>query len=448
MRKFAALLLLTSLAVAYAPAQVTYKNLKVAFGKVRRADGSYADLKGMTVRAKITPINASDVAPKSEFEKLLSRISPQRAGRAPISSIYAADQDPGNTGTPIYGLIDEEIGPSASILDDIEINPTHVNRPWQTITFGMENPLFKDTLIRWTIMDEYNPAAPVGTSAFAPYPVPGNYLLDFGVRWPGNTTNLPLVKVEVGIALAQVSAPQTQFWFSQQFRELPNYNAPDPEAPMEASIRNVFNQAAPPTVGFSDVYFWYDIDLDGMYQESEKDTFQFEELGNLLLVIKASTTGTLQDLNPISVALETGNYVSGDFTDLWFSDDFYYRAKPDYTLPRTTPPLQIVAEGISPIAAINSFALNWETAAEGGSGTEIVQLWRYSGTPGWVTVRTRTLNGTDSNTTYVYTNSNPAQFVNATTRRVKAKIIITPPTTSARSFQARVDRVRWTVGLP
>ncbi|MEQ1933698.1 MAG: hypothetical protein ABL962_07455, partial [Fimbriimonadaceae bacterium] len=304
----------------------------------------------------------------------------------------------------------------------------------------------KSTLIRWTIMDQYNPAAPAGTSAFQPYPIPSTYLLDFGVIWPGNTSQLPLVKVEISIASAQVAAPQTQFWFSQQFRQFNGF--PDPDAPMESAIRNVFNQAAPATVGFSDVFFWFDLDENGMYEEAERDTFQLEELGNLLLVIKATTSGSLQDLNPISVTQDIGHFVSGDFTDLWFSDDFYYRSRPDYTQPRNVPPIQMSVEGISPTANINSIAFNWETATEGGAGTEVVQMWRYTGTPGWVTVKTRALGGTDSNTTYVYTNANPAQFVNPTNRRVKAKIMVTPSPFSSRTFSARVDRTRWTVGLP
>ncbi|MEQ1820924.1 MAG: hypothetical protein ABL949_00245 [Fimbriimonadaceae bacterium] len=446
MRKFAALLLLSSLVVAFAPAQTTYKNLKVAFGKVRRADGSYADITGMTLKAKITPLHIKEIGLETAADRLVAKLSHPRAGRAPITAIYSADQDPGNTGNPQYGVIDSEVGPSSSILDDIEINAAHVNKPWQTLTFGFENSLFNDTLIRWTVMNQYNPAAPNGSSAFQPYPVPGNYLLDFGLIWPGNTTTLTQVKVELSIAAAQVAAPQTLFWFSQQFHQFNGF--PDPDAPMDSSIRNAFNQISPPTIGFSDVFFWYDLDEDGMYQEQEKDTFNNEGLGNLLMVIKATTTGTLQDLNPISVTLDKGVFVSGDFTDLWFSDDFYYRAKPDYTQPRSVVPTQVIVEGISPSATVNSFAFNWETATEGGGGTEVVQLWRYRGTPGWVTVKTRTLSGTDSNTTYVYTNANPEQFVDLTTRRVKAKILVTPPATAARAFQTRIDRTRWTVGLP
>lgn len=453
MRSYAALIMGAVFVASAVASDVTYTTLTMAYGKVRRADGTYADLKGMKVPARIERVKSviSEKPPTSYFSPAINSM-----GAAPalaLTSIYWADQDPNNSGALPYG----EIGggfPSCSVLDDIQVNSNALNAPWQQITWGMNNPTPHNFLIRWTVWNSYNSSAPNGASAFQPYPIPPTYMLDFGVIWPSSQTQTGPIKVTINIAAAQVSAPQTNFWFSQQFRQ---YQFPgNPDAPFDLSVANLFNQSLPPQVGFSDVFYWLDAEgnPDGKYEEQEKDIFGEPPAppmqGNLLLKIEANTSGTLQDLQPTAAILEKGIYISGDFSDLHFSDDFYYKARPDSTLPRSVPPIQLRIDGRSPSANINSISFNVESSVVGGTATQKLQLYRFGGpTPGWVDVNTRTLNSVDSNYTYVYTNANPEYFVNpADQNRVRARVLITPSPDAARSFTAQIDRGRWSVGLP
>lgn len=453
MRRFAAFLLLASLAGSAVAQDVTYTTLTVAYGKVRMKDGSYADLKGMKLPAKIERVTSTIMQkpPTPYFESAI-RKAPAFAPLA-LQAFYWADQDPNNTNSLPYGAIDPEFD-SCSVLDDIQVAGNTVNVPWQQLTWAMTNPQAHDFLIRWTVWNAYNANAPAGTSAFSPYPVPSNYLLDFGIKWPATQTQTGPIKVTINIAAAQVYAPQSQFWFSQQFRQ---WQFPgNPDAPFDNSVGNLFNHLLPPQVGFSDVFFWLDGpegDSDGMYEEQEKDIFgdtQNPQQGNLMLKIEGNLSGTIQDCNPTAAILEKGGYISGDFTDLWFSDDFYYKAKPDWTQPRSVEPLQLTVEGRSPSANINSISFSCESGTTGGNATQKIQMYRFGGpTPGWVDVDTRAIATADGNVTYIYTGANPQYFINtADQNRLRARVKITPDGSVARGFNVRFDRCRWQVSTP
>jgi hypothetical protein len=452
MRKYAALILGMLFAGSAVASDVTYTTLTVAYGKVRRKDGTYADLKGLKVPARIERVKTArrNPPPTPSFRPAISS-APAPLSAAVLTNIYWADQDPNNSGSLPYGEIDPEFV-SCSVLDDIQINANGVNAPWQQLTWGMDNPAPHDFLIRWTIWNSYNASAPNGTSAFQPYPVPPTYMLDFGVKWPVTQTMTGPIKVTINIAAAQVAAPQTMFWFSQQFRI---WQFGNPNAPFDTTVANLFNQSLPPQVGSSDVFYWLDLEggPDGKYEEQEKDIFgetQNPLQGNLLLKIEGNTSGSLVDALPTAAVLEQGVFVSGDFSDLHFSDDFYYIAQPNYTLPRTVEPIQLRIDGRSPQANINSISFTVESSTVGGDATQKLQLYRFGGaTPGWVDVNTRTINGVDSSFTYVYTGANPQHFVNpADQNRVRARVLVTPGAGAARSFVARIDRGRWAIGLP
>lgn len=428
--------------------------IPLLYCKVRQKDGTVVNLQGVKLTGTMVPIRGTSIQPSRgnftgpDLSSLLGQ-SP-RQGRAPLQSMYWADQDPNNTGSPIYGVIDPEIGPSCSILDDIQINSGHVGKILNQLMFGMSNEFFHNVLVRYTVMTGYNQGAPAGTSAFTPWPVPPDYLLDFGFIWNGSLQGgNPLFKVLLGgFAPYQISFPQDQVWLSQQFL-VPN-NPPDPfTADFDETTMAVFNQSAPPQVGFSDLFFWYDFNPpDKMYEEQEKDTFNNEGLGNLLLRLVVDSSGSIVDLNPSTVIVDKGFYDSGDLTDLWFSDDFYYKARPDYTLNRGVPPIQIIVEGVTPNANITSLSFNVESACDGGGGVQKLQLYKYSSPAGWVDVNTRSLDGNDYNYTYFWNQGSPSQFVNPTTRRMRAKVLVTPDPTASRGFKLRLDRTRWTVGLP
>jgi hypothetical protein len=455
MRRFAAILLM-AISVGAAVAQdVTYTTLTIAYGKVRRKDGTYANIAGMKVPAKIERVKATTGhrPPASFFDPLV--LPPQTHSSMVLQPLYWADQDPNNTNSSPYGEIDSTEFSSCSVLDDIQVNTNAINVAWQQLTFGMDNPTPHDFLIRWTVWNAYNPNAPDGTSAFSPYPVPSTYLLDFGVKWPHTQTQVGPIKVTINIASAQVYAPQTNFWFSSQFRQ---WQGGNPNAPFDDSVKNLFNQSSPPQMGFSDIYYWLDYvgsGADGKYEEQEKDIFGDASAplqGNLLLKIEGNLSGSITDRLPTGVTLEKGVYVSGDFSDLWDSDNIYYKAKPDYTLQRGVDPIQLRIDGKSPSSNINSISFTLETGCDGGSAIQKIQLFRFRGpSPGWVDVDTHTVTAVDSNFTYVYTNANPEYFVNtdpSDLNRIRARVLLTPGTDTSRGFDVRFDHAKWTIGTP
>lgn len=458
MRKIAALVVITALfGAAEAQPDVQYGTMTLSFGKARRADGTVVDLKGMKLRVKVERIKTTrNFRPPSFFEPMPA---PAPMAASALQTYYHADQDPNNTGLLPYGVIDPEFD-SSSVLDDFVVNANAIGKIWSQLTWGFEAGNLNRHLFRWTLFTTYNSAAPNGTSAFGPWPILPTWMLDFGAIWPpiGIQATLGPVKVTAaGFEPAQISAPSTNFWMCQQIR---NYVFPgNPDAPFDPQMKNIFNQSLPPQVGFSDIYYWLDSEPNGMYEEQEKDIFGEPSAplqGNLLFRIEGNSTSTTQDALATGVQLEKGIFLSGDFSDLHFSDDFYYQARPDYALPRLVEPIQIKVIGRSPIpngsnpANINSLSFNVESSVLGGSGTQKLQLYRFGGgSPGWVDVNTRTINSTDSNYTYVYTGANPEYFVNtADSNRMWARILITPGPDSGRVFTARVDRARWTVGIP
>jgi len=457
MRKLAALLLLTALVgAAQAQPDVQYGTMTLAYGKARKPDGTIVDLKGMKLRVKVERIKTTANFRPPSFEPIAP---PAPFTAAALQTYYQADQDPNNTGILPYAVLDPEFD-SCSVLDDITVNANAIGKVWSHMTWGFDAGNLQRKLFRWTLFTTYNPNAPAGTSAFGPWPVLPTWMLDFGAVWPpvGVQATLGPQKVTAtGFEVAQVSAPSTTFWMCQQIR---NYVFPgDPNAPFDPTWKNVFNQSLPPQVGFSDVYFWLDGNNDGMYEEQDKDIIGEPSAplqGNLLFTIQGNSTGTTQDVLPTGTNLDQGIFVSGDFSDLHFSDDFYFQAKPNYTLPRGVEPIQVRVIGRSPVpnasnpVNINSLSFNVESSVLGGGATQKLQLYRFGGpTPGWVDVNTRVIQETDTNYTFVYTGANPQDFVNtADSNRMWARILITPDGTSARTFVARIDRARWTVGIP
>lgn len=467
MRKIAALLVLGAFAVpAHAGPDVQYGVMTLAFGKAKRADGTIVDLTGMKLPVKVERIKAAkglrppglfNTAPAPFFGPPSNMSSAAHPAPAPLAlqTFYWADQDPNNTGALPYGLIDPEFE-SCSVLDDITVNANAIGKVWSQMTWGMDVGNLNTHLIRWTLFTTYNSSAPNGTSAFGPWPILPTYLLDFGAKWPptGMQPEVGTFKITAGgFQIAQVSAPQTSFWMCQQLRQ---WQGGNPDAPFDTEMRCAFNQSLPPQLGASDIYYWLDREgsgPDGMYEEQEKDIFgetQNPMQGNLLLRMEGNSTSTVVDALPTNAVLEKGVFVSGDFSDLHFSDNFYYIARPDYTLPRNVEPIQLRIDGRAPQSNINSISFSVESSTVGGDGIQKLQLYRFGGlTPGWVDVNTRTITGIDSTYTYVYTGANPEYFVNpADQNRVRARVLVTPGPGAARSFVARVDRGKWSLGIP
>lgn len=438
---------------------VQYGVMTLEFGKARRADGTIVDLKGMQVRVKVERIKGttltrnpySSLRPPPFGPPAPTALVPPPAAQG-LQSFYWADQDPNNTQTLPYGFLDSEFD-SSSVLDDIVVNANAIGKIWSRMTWGMDLPNLNTRLLRWTIFTGYNSGAPNGTSAFSPWPILPTYMLDFGARWPPigiQPISGPQKVTAEGFQLAQVSAPQTNFWMCQQIRQ---WQFGNPDAPFDTESKNAFNQSLPPQVGFSDIFFWLDAQPDGMYEEQEKDIIGESSAplqGNLLLRLEGTATGSLVDSLPTNAVLEKGIYVSGDFSDLHFGDDFYYVARPDTTLPRLVEPIQLRIDGRAPQSNITSISFTVESSTQGGDGTQKMQLYRFGGpTPGWVDVNTRQINPIDSTFTYVYTGANPEYFVNpADQNRVRARLLVTPNLNAARSFRARFDRGKWALGLP
>jgi hypothetical protein len=266
-------------------------------------------------------------------------------------------------------------------------------------------------------------------------------IADFGVIFPSQAVNT--YKLTFGIAQAGVTVNQTQCYLATQYRE-PN---PNGQGAFDPAFSIVFNPIAPPTIGNSENSFYYDYDPvpDGIYDELEYEQID-GGLANFLLQIDTTSGSNQHTLNPVLMNLDMGSHISGDITDLYFSDDSYYRAGPSFTGSRQDPNIRIMVEGFAPQGTVQSMRFVCETATSVAGQTQRIELFNYQ-TQQWMLYDERTTTATDSVIEILIGNLPPQQFVHPSTRRVRARIGIFAAPTAPKSWNVRVDQAVWYVTL-
>jgi len=391
--------------------------MELTFGMARRPDGTYQPARGMKVPFQAVRIHASTKPGKAS-----PRPGPLSASEAYNNSI---------AGTEFYSGPDF---PMPSALDDAVMISSGNGQPWTNMTVGYHAESTQQIILRWIVFDSFVSGRGAGQSAFT------GVLADFGGYYafpqPGDWA------ITFNISIAGVTVPDGNFYFASQIR------APDPsgEGAFMPQFWTMFAGGGV-QVGSSEDLFYYDGDPqpDGVYDETEAENFGGPPgLANLLLVIE--TGGTITESYPISFAIQAGQYVEGTFVDLWFVDGSSLKVR-ESLAAESVYPISIVLEGQAPVANITSLKFNLDAFINLPGNELKVSLFNYT-TNQWVEIARQSAPTTLLPLSWTI-GSSPIAFVNATTRRMRAKVEWRPVALeSSTLLLATLDRATWTVGRP
>lgn len=461
MKKLALLSIAAMAVMASAAPDTNYDGVvRVAFGKVKQADGKWKDITGMLLPYRMNtgrlsavlglkPVNSTGIPTN------IRNLSPNPfwlppSGRSGGITPYTGQSvtlysDVDGTGA---GILDPSF-PDPSSMDDLVLS-NGANKAWDNLRFGFFVGASHSFLVRWRCYSTYTTGLG-SSSAFS------NEYADFGVIIPSQSMDImpdpdtgtpgTFHDWTINVQAAGVIAPSDVCYMATQFRS----TQANGEGPFDTSMANIYNHTSPPSVGSSQDQIWYDADpLDGIYTEGEIDNFGEGNLANAFRYISSGgSSTTIDSLPPISVTVPQGTLTSGNFLSLWSSNNQYVRAKPLYNVNRNTAPLQVVIESQPSTATALSMKFTVESAGFSAGGTQIVKLFNFS-TGQYVTVDSRSIPAVDTTIVYQVPNSISQYIGNVGTAgspdyRVRAKIEYFPPTDSSRQWDARIDYANWLV---
>lgn len=391
--------------------------MELTCGMIQRADGTYQSARGMKV-----PYYAERIRASSKPGGVLPRGGPYVSGEG-----YKNDID----GTYFY--TGPEF-PMPSALDDAVMVSSGNGQPWTNLTVGYHADSTERILLRWIVFDNFVSGRGAGQSAFT------GVLADFGGYFQFAQTGD--WKITFNISIAGVVVPDGSFYLASQIRA--------PVATGEGAFMPQFwtmFSGGGVTIGSSEDLFYYDSDPqpDGIYDETEAENFGGPPgLANLLLVVEVG--GTVSEAFPINYIILAGQYVSGDFTDLWFVDGNSLKVRQS-NAAETVYPVSVIIEGLSPAASITSLKFNLNAFVNLPGNELKVSLFDYSANQ-WVEIERR-----GAPTTLVALSwtigSNPSRFVNPSTRRMRARVEWRPVASETTvPLLATIDRATWFVGRP
>jgi hypothetical protein len=399
--------------------------VKVAFGHVRQADGTMKNIAGMMLPYTAVRIKATPLRPVGEQVK---KANPGAHGSPfATTTVYLADAGSG------YAVLDPSF-PDPDTLDDMQILPSGVNKPWKTLSFGMQTPDTHDFLIRWIIYDTFTSGLGAGVSAFSGVDGGNN---DFGVIWVSTMSGQ--LKVTIDVSAAAPIARQTDIFVAQQFRSDSDLNG---NGDFDQTISSVFNNAADVNIGTSDNTFYYDSDFNGIFDEEEVEELS-SGFSNLLFGIAVNSSGAVDDLTPTDFNLDIGVFISGKLSDMNTSNDKYFICKDDIFVDRGTPGirLELDTEAVTSNAISLHFALECGEA-EGGSQLQV--FFFNTTTQAWDLRSTNTMTSTDTVYDSAATN-NPSKYIDPINQNVRVRVEVRPNIFGSRAFNFRIDKASWEI---
>ncbi len=431
MRRLAGLLLLFVAAMPFVQAQdkQTRGVMTLTFGHVRDVDGKMRSVAGLKIpwTAKPIPIGGPQTKPAT--------------GDRVDTDVYRCDGGPGT-----YFYSDPGF-PMPSACDDTDMLAIGVNKPFRILGVGYKVDSWQTVILRWQTFETYTADRGAGVSAFDPFP-PVNDFGGFFTFDPGRFPDLDLAYyIEFDISVVGATIQEHLFYFASQVR------APiaTGEGAFIEDIHLVFSGPGGAQIGTTNETFWYDQDLSpplGVYDETEIETLAQNpgEIYGLLLRIAVNSSAAVFSLTPTSFSVFPGRHLSGDFTDLAFSDDFYVVADSYNVAADFDYPVGITVDAVSPTTNINSMSFSAEHRSE-AIGTEcIIELYRF-GNNTWTEVFRGLIGTTD--TVFNYTlGGNPQAYVQAGTRKVRARFQYRAVAVDIDPFKIWLDRVNWVVVRP
>jgi hypothetical protein len=194
----------------------------------------------------------------------------------------------------------------------------------------------------------------------------------------------------------------------------------------------------------SDDFFWYDSPPDGIYDETELDTFAPDNPGaaNFLFRVEVGA-GNTQALSPFTFSWQTGTPISGNLGNLWFDDQTYVVGRAVSDVDRFTPPAMLVTETFAPSPDITSLRIDVDAKANTPGLSMRIQLYNFA-TEQYVTVY-QAATGT-SDIRGIGFAETPPDFVEPGTGVIRARTsFFRTGITLTFPWVVSVDQVQWIV---
>lgn len=437
-------------------AQQVSGTMEVAFGWVKQADGTRKSIKGLKIpitgrQIQAARIGRNGVVKAPQFPALGSMTAPlgrivnrgNTGGKGGFGS-YAADQvvyAAWNASGSGYAVVDpgEFVDPSS--LDDVNLSSSGSGKVWTKLNFGVHSEAAapRTILIRWRIWNTHI-SSPAGSNDYT------DEVADFGALMTPSAGTWLYEASGAGMAQAGVVIPDTDCYVAQQLRDtsdLVNGNGP-----FDLDFYNVYYVAAPPSPGSSVDTWTYDSDpLDGIYEDTELDAFTTgapPPHSNMAYQISVNNTSTTETTRPTLVTLVTGRSEQGDHFSMWFPNDFdEYQMVATVFENRTIPWAVDEVETRAGGSTLLSLRLQTRTIVTRPNVTQRIELWRYTGSPGWVLFDSRVMpQNAYVDIDAVYGGSVPLNQFVGSQNKLKVRFSYFAGSNS-RKFVVYQDKVNW-----
>jgi hypothetical protein len=406
----------------------------VAYIKFRNPDGSYTTVRDLELPARITPISATVANP------FRIKVAPQKqqglnlfanmAGRPmmPTTVVYQNDSP------SVQYVVGETVN---SALDDLSFDPQSVDKAWKLVSHGVHLSLPGRTgkfLVRWRAYKTFVPGLGPGNMAFFDEMFDVGFYLQRSQFVPNEST----FRVDIDFTQSPfMILEQEDFYLAQQFRE--PITPETGEGPFSQEW-NVFCDNGP-QVGSSEDIFWFDIEPNGIYDETEADLFEVPGAANFLFKVEVSTTAT-QFLQPASFQWTRGQHLTGGLSSLWFDNGVYMTARAGATFPQSSPLAQLEVLTFSPEMNPGGLRFDVDSKVNTSGLTMTLELYNWF-TESWTQIYSGAATTTDSRVTgvvqfpFLYVNED-AEILGRVAWRRTGPIVVFPWTVS-------VDQTQWVV---
>ena len=136
--------------------------------------------------------------------------------------------------------------------------------------------------------------------------------------------------------------------------------------------------------------------------------------------IDSITHGGLGRLAPNNISILRGLVLSGNLQSIIESDDVYVTARPGITFSTSEAPLQIILDSTSTAGATTELRFTLESRAAASNINQRIELFNFA-TGVYDLIDLRAAPTTDTALTFIIS-ANPSEYVEPTTRALKAKI--------------------------
>ncbi|MCW5935797.1 MAG: hypothetical protein KIT11_00630 [Fimbriimonadaceae bacterium] len=427
--RLVALLTFSLLAMA-GVAQEVRTTARVAFGYAQQPDGSYVDLTGTEIPLTIRKVDAYNV--KWGWRPLDNKpvdVTPQAE-----TTVYENDR-------PDYYFYDPDM---CSALDDLRPTGAGSGKPWSQMRVGVYARRSSGlVLLHMSCWETYTTGRGAGNSAFdrrfvndyglivntSQFFGEGGYTLDFD--WSSSPN--------------KITVPGTNAFTSQTWRE---FNITGQGAFLVGVMSPLFSGGGNPTTGSSDDQFWYDLEPNMIFDETETDFFGgTPNESNFLFKATVAQSGTQETLKPIGVQVVRGKAVGGNVGSLHNVDLNYYRVQKFLVQNQVEAPIQIIIDGFSGATNLTGIQFDLSSGVDTAGLGQVTEAFNFR-TGQWIAVDSRGATTADSRM-LLNVPGVAADYVESGTGTVRARVSYRQVAPVQKQIWAcRLDLFNWITSRP